>query len=105
MEHDQLGEIGEVRTHPLEPLPDATDHSDNLRPGVGWVRDLPGRVEIGLPGDCNQAVAARDLAAKRSFVRHRPFIYRSMMALRLSMEHIMPIATCIGGHVAGQRRQ
>ena len=49
VEHDQLGEIGEVRSHPLEPLPDAADDSDNLRPGVARVRDLPERVEIGLP--------------------------------------------------------
>ena len=74
VEHDQLDEIGRVRSHSLEPFPDAADDRDHLRPGVTRVRDLPERVEIGLPGDCNQAVAARDLAAGRSFVRLRLFI-------------------------------
>ena len=74
MEHDQLGEIGEIRSHSLEPFPDATDDGNNLRPGIVRVRDLREWVEIGLPGDCNQAVAAYDLTAKRSFARYRPFI-------------------------------
>ena len=55
-----------VRCHSLDPLPDAADDSDNLRPGVGQVRDPPEQVEIGLSGDCNQAVAARDFAAVRA---------------------------------------
>jgi hypothetical protein len=38
------------------------------------MRDLPERVEVALPGDCNQAVSAGDITAKRSFVGHRPFI-------------------------------
>ena len=63
MEHDQLGEIGELRSHPLQPLPDAADDGNNLRPGVARVQGLRERVEIGLPGDRNQAVAARDLTA------------------------------------------
>ena len=40
VEYDQLGEIGEVRSHPFEPLPDAADDGNDLRPGIGRVRDL-----------------------------------------------------------------
>ena len=74
VEHDQPGEIGELRSYPLEPLPDAADDGNDLRPGVARVRDLPERVDVGLPGDGNQAVAARDLTARWSFVGSRQVV-------------------------------
>ena len=40
VEHDQLGEIGEIRSHPLEPFPDASDDGNNLRSGIARVRDM-----------------------------------------------------------------
>ena len=92
MKHDQLGEIGEVRSHPLEPLPDTVDDGNNLRPGVGRARGMPERVEIGLPRDCNQVVAARDLTAARSFVRDRPLV--SAVHSYIAIEP--PIASSMG---------
>ena len=74
VEHDQLGEIGEVRSHPLKPFPDAADDSKDLRPVIGRVRNLPERAEIGLSGDRNQAAVACDLTASRSFVGSRQII-------------------------------
>ena len=74
VEHDQLHEVGEIRSDLLDPLPDAAHDGGDLRPGVVRESVLAGRIGIGLAGDRDQAVPAHDLAHWRDFARHQPFI-------------------------------